>query len=240
MTTALEVKNLKKAYKTTQALKGVDLALKSGQIVGLAGHNGCGKSTLIKCILGLVIPDQGQITIDEKSILSEYEYRRQIGYMPQNADFPSNLTSNELFHFLQELRGVKATRLDELITLFDIKSILNRKTSELSGGTKQRVAAVIAGMFDSKILILDEPTAGLDPVTSLTLKDFLIAERKNDKAILLVSHIMSEIEQMVTHLYFLNEGLVELSGDVELIKEKTKSKNLELAVVQLMKGNANV
>lgn len=157
----IEIKNLTKKFGKLVVLDGLDLDIKSGGIFAVLGPNGSGKTTLIKSILGMVIPNSGEITIDNTSVLKQWEYRNEINYLPQIANFPANLTVVELIEMVKNLRPKKSNE-NELITLFGLTPFLNQKLGNLSGGTKQKVNIVLTFMFDSSLIILDEPTNGLD------------------------------------------------------------------------------
>lgn len=230
----IRIQGLSKSYGRIQALQGVDLTLRSGQVTGLLGPNACGKTTLIKSILGLVIPDSGTIEIDGRAIGSDGQHRRLIGYLPQNPDFPANLSIRELLEMMADIRGEKASRREELVRLFGLESSLGRVFSTLSGGTKQKVGATLAFMFDSPFLILDEPTVGLDPVAALHLKGLIRDAVTRGRTVLLVSHIVSEIEQLVSDIAFLLEGKVVYSGSLESALARRPGSRLEDSIVALM------
>lgn len=230
----IRVEGLAKFYGRIRALQGVDLTLRPGQVTGLLGPNACGKTTLIKSILGLVIPDSGRIEIDGRVIGPDGQHRRKIGYLPQNPDFPANLSIRELFEMMADIRGEKASRQEELVRLFGLESSLKRVFSTLSGGTKQKVGATLAFMFDAPILILDEPTVGLDPVAALHLKGLVRDAVARGRSVLLVSHIVSEIEQLVSDIVFLLEGRVVFSGSLETALARRPGARLEDSIVDLM------
>ena len=172
----IEIKNLNKKFGKHHVLKNVSVTSKKGECIALVGPNGCGKTTLIKSFLGMVIPDSGSIEFDGKSVLGEYEYRNRIGYMPQIGRYPDNMTIGQVFEMVQEIR--QSNNLDkELYDAFKIEELAHKKMSTLSGGTTQKVSATLAFMFNPEVLILDEPTAGLDPLASEILKEFLAARK---------------------------------------------------------------
>ncbi|HEY8269334.1 MAG TPA: ABC transporter ATP-binding protein [Pseudobdellovibrionaceae bacterium] len=230
----IEIKNLYKAYRMQSALAGVTLSVRRGTITGLVGPNGCGKTTLIKSILGLVVPDEGEVRVADKSISEGPLYRELIGYMPQNPDFPSNLSIYELLEMLEDVRGRRAPNKHDLLKLFDLDSQQTKTFGTLSGGTKQKVAAVAAFMFTAPILILDEPTVGLDPISANRLKALAKSHAKEGAAILLVSHIMSEMEHLVDQMTFLLEGKVSFSGSTSELLLRAQASSLENAVVKLI------
>ncbi len=229
----IEVRALRKSYGGREVLSGVDLRIEQGRITGLAGPNGCGKTTLLKCLLGLAVPSSGEILVAGQHVDEGGQFRRLIGYMPQSADFPPNLRLGELLRMLEDLRGEQAAGKERLIDLFELRPALERPFGHLSGGTRQKLAAVTALMFDAPLIILDEPTAGLDPLSRVRFKDLLLAEAAAGKTILLVSHFMSEIEALASRLVFLSDGRVAHDGPVDGLIRETGEPDLERALTRL-------
>ncbi|MEQ1664635.1 MAG: ABC transporter ATP-binding protein, partial [Bdellovibrionales bacterium] len=234
----IDVRSAFKKFGRNEVLRGVDLLAKSSCVTGILGPNGCGKTTLIKSILGLVVPDAGEIRIANEVIKGQYEYRRKIGYMPQNAQFPSHLKIFELFEMLEDIRQQKGSMLDELINKFELADHMNKSFDQLSGGTRQKVAAVTAFMFEPDILILDEPTVGLDPVAVVKLKDLIVAAAKKGRTVLLVTHMVAEIEHMVQEMIFILDGRVQFKGTLSEIRKLAQVDNLETAIVKLLENKA--
>lgn len=230
----IEIKQLIKNYGKVKVLKELDLDIRSGGIFAILGPNGSGKTTLIKSILGLVIPDSGRIAINGESILRKYEYRNNIDYLPQIANFPGNLTVNELISMVKDLRN-KVTRESDMIEMFGLEEFLDKKLSNLSGGTRQKVNLVLAFMFDSPVLFLDEPTSGLDPVSLLHLKKLISDEKTRGKTILITSHIMNFVEEMADEIVFLLDGKIYFKGTVSELQEQTGEKDLEHAIAAILK-----
>lgn len=232
----IEVKRLKKNYGKLAVLDDISLHIKEGSITAIVGPNGSGKTTFIKSMLGLVQIKEGEIRINNHPLNSECSYRRDIGYMPQIARFPDNLTTRELLDMLKDLRNTREGLDEELIEKLDMRREMDKPTRALSGGTRQKVSAIIAFLFNPKLLILDEPTAALDPVSSSYLKDKIIEENKRGRTIILTSHNMNEIEELSKNIIFLFEGRVFFEGLVDELKKLSGQENLERAVANLMKG----
>ena len=232
----IDIKNLHKRFGKLTVLDGLDLEITKGGIFAILGPNGSGKTTLIKCLLGMVIPNKGEITINNKSVLKKWDYRNNLNYLPQIANFPSNLTVFELFKMVKNLRPKEANE-QELIDIFGLKEFLQKKLGNLSGGTKQKVNLALAFMFDSDLLILDEPTTGLDPIALIHLKDLIVREKEKGKTILITTHIMSFVDEMADEIVFLLDGKIYFKGSGDDLKKQMKIDNLEHAIASLISKN---
>lgn len=230
----IRVEALHKSFGKLTVLDGLDLQIDEGGIFVILGPNGSGKTTLIKCILGMVLPDRGNIAIDGNPILKEWQYRGNIDYLPQIANFPSNLTVAELLKLVKQLRD-RSTRDKELIELFGLEPFLEKKLGHLSGGTKQKVNIVLTFMFNSDLIILDEPTSGLDPIALLHLKELILKEKQAGKTILVTTHIMSFVEEMADEIVFLLDGRIYFKGTVKALQQQTEQQDLEHAIAQILK-----
>ena len=230
----IEITNLQKRFGKLIVLDGLDLEINSGGIFAILGPNGSGKTTLIKSILGMVIPNSGEIKINDQSVLKKWEYRNQINYLPQIANFPTNLTVNELIAMVKNLRPKESRDID-LINLFSLEPFLDKKLGNLSGGTKQKVNIVLTFMFDSELIILDEPTTGLDPISLIHLKDIIQKEKSKGKTILITTHIMSFVEEVADEIVFLLDGEIYFKGSTKDLKSQTNQPDLEHAIAHLMK-----
>lgn len=230
----ISIENLHKKFGRNQVLKGLDLDINAGEIFAVLGPNGSGKTTLIKSILGMVIPNKGKITLNGKSIRRDHLYRHQIDYLPQIANFPHNLTVIELIRMIKDLRSNAITSEEELISLFKLEPFLRKKLGTLSGGTKQKVNILLTFMFDSPLIILDEPTTGLDPVSLIRLKQLIASEKEKGKTILITSHIMSFVEEITNEIVFLLEGQIYFKGSISALKEKTQQPDFEHAIASLL------
>lgn len=232
----VSIQNLHKQFKKNIVLRGVNLDIKDGGIFAVLGPNGSGKTTLIKSILGMVIPNSGIIEVMGENIKKNASYRNQIDYLPQIANFPSNLKVKELIRMIKDLRG--NTNADEdLIKLFKVEPFLNKKLGTLSGGTKQKVNLILTFMFDSPLIILDEPTTGLDPISLIHLKEIIYKEREKGKTILITSHIMSFVEEVSDEIVFLLEGKIYFKGSISELKNKTNQPDFEHAIASILTNN---
>lgn len=229
----IQINSLYKKFGKLSVLEGLDLEIKSGGIFAILGPNGSGKTTLIKSILGMVIPNSGEIKIDNISVLNQWDYRNQINYLPQIANFPANLTVNELLAMVKNLRP-KDAHENDLISLFGLEPFLDKKLGNLSGGTKQKVNIVLTFMFDSDLIILDEPTSGLDPISLIHLKEIIRKEKEKGKTLLITTHIMSLVDEIADEIVFLLDGKIYFKGSVDQLKEQTQETNLEHAIANLM------
>lgn len=233
----ISIEHISKRFRKLQVLDDINANMEKGQVISLIGPNGSGKTTLIKSILGMVRPDKGKITVEGHVISGDHSYRANIGYMPQIGRYPDNMRIGQLFRMIENIRGVAANKQDEtLIRQFELEKIYDKPMRTLSGGTRQKVSAALAFLFDPAILILDEPTAGLDPLSSELLKDKIIAEKKKNKLILITSHILSDLDELTTHVMYLQEGKLQFFKDMQTLQEETGELRLGKAIARIMKG----
>jgi Cu-processing system ATP-binding protein len=233
----IDILNLSKKYGKATVLESIDLRIKKGRTTAILGPNGSGKSTLLKCILGLVNPYTGYITIDSKPIKDTVAYRRNIGYMPQIAKFPPNLKVKEVLQLVNHIRNGNGHFKYGLFNPFDLNKEINKKIHALSGGTLQKLNANLAFMFSPEIYIFDEPTAGLDPISNRDFKEFIKYKKTENSTIVITSHILSEIEQLVDDVIFLHEGKIRFNDTLEKLITNTKADNLENAIATIMEQN---
>jgi Cu-processing system ATP-binding protein len=233
----IRIENISKKFRRLLVLDDISATLTAGQVVSLIGPNGSGKTTLIKSILGMVRPDSGKIFVDDQLISTDPSYREKIGYMPQIGRYPDNMKVGQLFEMLENIRKTSNDKTDkELITLFELERIFEKPMRTLSGGTRQKVSAAVAFLFDPAILILDEPTAGLDPLASEILKEKILQQKKRNKLILVTSHILADLEDLTTHIMYLQEGKLRFLKDIDTLKEETGELKLGKAIARVMKG----
>jgi len=235
----IQIKNLRKSFSKQEILKGINLELTKGNIIAIMGPNGSGKTTLLKCVLELVKPDSGEILVNGINTKDNCEYRKYIGYMPQTPRYPENLKVRELIAMLKDVKGNHCAYDEELIGQLKMVEIFEKPIGTLSSGTKQRVSSAIAFLFDQDIIILDEPTAGLDPVSCEIVKNKIVKEKQKGKLIIITSHIISEVEALADRLIFLLEGNVYVDSPVEELKQNTGEENLNRAIAVLMQGGNN-
>jgi Cu-processing system ATP-binding protein len=179
------------------------------------------------------------VTVEGTPVGDDPGYRAAIGYMPQHPHFPENLTGREVVRLLRELRGHTMPEDDELFEAFALGPELDKPVRVLSGGTRQKLNAALAFMFRPRIVLLDEPTAGLDPVASGVLKARIRRVREGGVSILLVSHVLSEVEDLADDVLLLLEGKVEFQGSLRRLRETTGEPRLEQAVATLMRRKAS-
>lgn len=233
----IRIEHINKRFRKLQVLDNVSASFAKGQVVSLIGPNGSGKTTLIKSILGMVKPDSGKIYVDEQQVNSDHTYREKIGYMPQIGRYPDNMKIGQLFKMLQNIRNIPAEKLDKtLIEKFELEKIFEKPMRTLSGGTRQKVSAALAFLFNPAILILDEPTAGLDPLSSEILKEKILVEKKKNKLILITSHILADLDELTTHIMYMQEGKMQFFKDMEALQEETGELRLGKAIARIMKG----
>ena len=235
----IQINNLYKKFGKNQVLSNLDLEINDGGIFAVLGPNGSGKTTLIKSILGMVVPNKGSISVMDKIIKKNWKYRQEIDYLPQIANFPGNLRVKELIRMIKDLRQ-KKSKEEELIQLFGLEPFLDKKLGTLSGGTKQKVNIVLTFMFDSPLIILDEPTTGLDPGSLIKLKKLILQEKNKGKTILITTHIMQFVEEMADEIIYLLEGNIYFKGSVEQLMTKTKQTDFEHAIADISTHTADV
>ena len=267
MPCVVEARGIVKSYGRLRVLQGLDLTVQRAQVTAIIGPNASGKTTFNKILLGLVRPDEGEISIDGARINGASAYRADIGYMPQAARFPENLCADDVFRMLADIRGVRAgaergltrgsagrtsdpvtpavggrdsERDDELIETLSLGPVLKTPIRLLSGGMRQRVNAALAFLFRPSLLLLDEPTAGLDPISSSTLKDKILRERAAGRTFILTSHVLSELEELADRITFLLDGVAHFSGTQDELKRQTNQPTLERAIAQLMRQRASL
>jgi Cu-processing system ATP-binding protein len=229
--------NVTKRFGKLTALDSINVVCNKGESIALIGPNGSGKTTFIKCLLGMVVPDSGFITFDQHNINRDWKYRSDIGYMPQISRFPDNMTIAQVIDMMKDIRKPFTEQIDnELIEQFELDKIMDKRMRTLSGGTRQKVGACLAFMFKPEVLILDEPTAGLDPVSTEILKDKIRKEKANGKLILITSHVLSDLEDIITQIIYMQDGKLKFHKSFEQLKEDTGEDRLAKAIAHVMQN----
>ena len=235
----IEIKELQKKFGKFEVLKNINLSCKKGECIALIGPNGCGKTTLIKSVLGMVLPDSGTIHFNGNSVLGEYLYREKIGYMPQIGRYPDNMTIGQIIEMIKKIRNSSDNLDEDLLHAFELEKMFDKQMRTLSGGTTQKVSAVLAFLFNPDVLILDEPTAGLDPLAAEVLKEKIIKEKEKGKLILITSHLLSELDDLITEIIFMQDGKVHFHQKVEELKTTTGEEKISKAIAKILKNKKN-
>jgi len=226
-----------KKFGKLTALDAVTVSCNKGESIALIGPNGSGKTTFIKCLLGMVVPDSGFITFNQQNIKHDWKYRSRIGYMPQIGRFPDNMKIAQVIDMMKDLRKPYTETLDEeLIEQFELSKLMHKRMSTLSGGTRQKVGACLAFLFNPEVLILDEPTAGLDPVSTEILKAKIRKEKQNGKLIMITSHVLSDLDEIITQVIYMQDGKLRFHKSFEQLKHDTGQEQLSKAIAHVMQN----
>ncbi len=229
----IQLQHITKRFGQLTVLDDISFEIENGGTFAVLGPNGSGKTTILKIILGMVLPQRGEVLVQDNKVRQTWDYRKQISYLPQIARFPDNLTVRELIKMIKDLRNMPS-REDELVEMLGLQKFMDKKLGNLSGGTRQKVNIVLTFMFDVPILILDEPTAGLDPVSLIRLKDLIEKEKAAGKIILITTHILSLVESLADEIIFLLEGHIHFRGSLGALSQKTGEKDLEHSIAALL------
>lgn len=230
----ITVNNLHKNFRAHAVLRGVSAEFPAGSVTAIIGPNGSGKSTLMKCILGLVTPSSGDISVHGINAIENASSRQHVGYMAQIALYPENLTAKEIIAMIRGLRGKAPCQWQELADYFQLIPHIDKPMRALSGGTRQKVGATLAMMYAPSALLLDEPTAGLDPLSAERLKEKIASFRDDGCSVLVTSHILSEIQELASRVVYLHEGEVVYQGEVDHLLEQTGTATLPKAIAHIM------
>lgn len=228
----ITIRDLKMNFVTKEVLKGINLDVYKGQIIGYIGPNGAGKSTTVKIILGLVDGYTGEIKILGQDISTrDVEYKRKIGYVPEAAEIYDNLTAKEYLTFIGELYGLEYDKVDrkskKLMELFGIQEVYESRISSYSKGMKQKILIISSLLHNPDILFLDEPLAGLDANSVMVFKEILSELASQGKTIFYSSHIMDVVEKISNRIILLNDGHISADGSFQELKDKCSEGSLE-------------
>lgn len=231
----IKIENLNKHFAKHKVLNGINLQFNAGECVALIGPNGSGKTTLIKSILALITIEKGEIHVQNENIQNQSAYRSKIGYMPQINRFPEHMSVYQLFNMMKSIRS-EVTDYDlSLYEAFDIESMGKKKLGILSGGMRQKVSAALAFLFKPEILILDEPTAGLDPVSNEILKQKLKESiEKENKLVLITSHILNDLDDIADRVVYLMDGSLYFDKQMSALKEETSENRLNKIIASIL------
>lgn len=235
----IEIGGVNKSFGKLQVLKNICARFQQGGSYAIVGPNGSGKTTLIKSILGMVLPDSGTIQVDNEPVLGHWSYRRKIGYMPQIGRYPDNMRMGQLLNMIRDLRAEATTIDEELVEELQLTPLFAKRMHTLSGGTRQKVSAAISFLFNPEILILDEPTAGLDPLSVEILKNKILKEKERGKVFLITSHIMSDLDELSSDILYLEEGVIRYADSIANLKRETGEDKLGRAIAGMMRNNFN-
>lgn len=235
---AIQIKNLEMSFGDKKVLKGINLDIPRGKIIGYIGPNGAGKSTTVKIILGLVSGYTGEIKIFGQDILkSNEEYKKKIGYVPEVAELYDSLTAKEYLTFVGQLYGLDYEKVDkkalELMTILGIGDAYNSRISSYSKGMKQKVTIISSMLHNPDILFLDEPLSGLDANSVMIIKEIMLELAASGKTIFYSSHIMEVVEKISDRIILLNNGNIVADGNFDELKESSKEGSLEEIFNQL-------
>ncbi len=230
----LTVHQVTKLFGRQKALDDVSVSFAPGQSVAVLGPNGSGKTTFLKCLLGLTLPDSGDILWKNENIKNQWQYRSQVGYMPQIGRYPDHIRVEQLLEMLKEIRGNDQQVDSDLISAFHLKQFIHKPMRALSGGMRQKVSACIAFLFHPDLLVLDEPTAGLDPVSCEIFKEKVASEKAKGKLILITSHNLSDLEELTSDLLYLIDGKKQFFMPTEALSALTGESRLQRAIAQIM------
>lgn len=232
--------NVTKKYKDKMAIQQINVELSDGQLIGLIGKNGAGKTTLLKMLATIIKPTSGHIFLDEKDIVKKPNLiRSMIGYLPQNVSIYPNLTAFEYLNYIAAIKGIKKQdarkQIEELLLQFHLSEVKNQKLGSYSGGMKQRIGMICALLGNPKIIIIDEPTIGLDPEERVTVRNIL-SNLSKERIVILSTHIVSDIEAVASKILILQQGNVAFYDTPGKLISNAKGHVWEYTISCLQKG----
>lgn len=223
MNEILQVKDLEKSFGDFTAVHKINLNIKEGEIFSLLGHNGAGKSTLIKMVLGLINPTSGEIWIDGLQYRQKSkDIKRIIGYLPERMNFYASLTAWETISFYAKLKEVQPERCEEVLEQVGLGDVMHRRVGAFSKGMQQRLGLAQAVIHRPKLLILDEPTTGLDPIGIMELKQMIRDWNQEGTTIFFSSHNLADVEELAGNMAIMNKGSIVADGSLAELQQKYK------------------
>ena len=229
----LELQHLTKNYNNQKAVDDISLSIAEGKILGLLGPNGAGKSSLLRMITGITLPDEGKILFDSETFVAK-KHMQEIGYMPEERGLYKKMKVREQILYLAQLKGLSLEQANQGINYWfdklDMQSWAKKKVEDLSKGMSQKMQFVTTVLHNPKLLILDEPFSGLDPVNAQIIKDQIFDLRKKGTTIIFSTHRMEQVEEICEEIALMNQGKIILKGKVDEIKQQFKENKFELVL----------
>ncbi|MFW9854441.1 MAG: ABC transporter ATP-binding protein [Candidatus Thorarchaeota archaeon] len=214
----IQIRGLTKYYSSTRGIENLDLEVQSGEIFGFLGPNGAGKTTTIRCMMNTLLATKGKIKIDGEIVSrGNPDLRGKIGYVPGELSLPEYYTVREFLNYIEAMRARPAVRRQEIIDRFDLNSNLHKKIGALSKGNKQKVGIVAAFMNDPDVLIMDEPTAGLDPLLQQVVYKILLESKKEGKTLFMSSHNLEEVQKVCDRVGIVNDGFLISTQEINAL-----------------------
>lgn len=234
----IRIQNLKKNYGTKEVLKGIDLDIYPGQIIGYIGPNGAGKSTTVKILLGIIEDYEGTVEIFGKDLKSQgTDYKQRIGYVPEVSDLYDVLSGEEYLMFLARIYGVAEStaklRMQHMAKIVGIEAALPSRIATYSKGMRQKLMIISSLLHDPEIIFFDEPLSGLDANSAMVIKEVMAGLAKSGKTVFYSSHVMEVVEKISDRILILNDGHVVADGDFETLQANSAALNLEVLFNQL-------
>jgi len=238
-TPVLELSGLEKGFRGCEALRGVDMSIPAGQIVGLLGPNASGKTTLLKTIAGLLEPTAGSIRYYENAA-SGPDARKTIGFCPDALAFPAWMRVRDAFTFYREMYDdYSQERADKLMRILELESIQNTRINKLSKGMKERLVLGLTFSRETRLYLLDEPLDGIDPVGKTRVIDAILAMKPEGASTLVSTHLVKDIERIFDSVFFLSRGKIVFSGDCEAIREE-RGQTVEQAYLEVFINEGSI
>ncbi len=213
------IDKLQKSYGKVQAVRGISMSVERGEIFGFLGPNGAGKTTTIRCMLDVIRPSAGTVRVlGLDAQRDKMELHKRIGYIPGDVRLPGQMTGKQIINYFSRLQGLEPVLLDDLVARFDVE--MKRQLKSYSKGMRQKIGIVLGFMCDPDVLILDEPSSGLDPLLQRAFNEFLLEEQARGKTIFMSSHIMSDVEKVCQRVAVIRQGEIVTVEEVEKLREK--------------------